>query len=82
MARMEHFTARLVDVRHVPGDGVEWVEIEFAPGAISQVETVLIRVDPWSCDRSAFLTDAVPASSWRSAVSQEAAPRAVRRAGM
>lgn len=58
MSRMEHFTARLVDVRHILGDGMEWVEIEFVPGAISQVETVLIRVDPWSCDRSGFLTDA------------------------
>lgn len=56
--RMPHFTARLVDVHEVPGKGVEWLEIEFASGAISQVETALIRIDPWTCERSAYLSDA------------------------
>ncbi len=57
-ARMPHFTARLVDVHEVPSEGVEWLEIEFASGAISQVETVLIRIDPWTCERPAYLSDA------------------------
>ena len=55
---MPHFTARLVDVHEVPSEGVEWLEIEFAANAISQVETALIRIDPWTCERSAYLSDA------------------------
>ena len=37
---------------------MEWVEIEFVPRPLSQIETVLIRVDPWSCDRATFMTHA------------------------
>ncbi|BBU63821.1 hypothetical protein MSC49_37560 (plasmid) [Methylosinus sp. C49] len=57
-ARTPHFTARLVDIHEAPREGVEWLEIEFAADAISQVDTVLIRIDPWTCERSAYMSDA------------------------